>query len=740
MRALPLLLAFLMVAGSLPLLHAQAAPPAVPVVPVLDDPAGDQKATAGDTVVGSPGGRYAASDLIGLAMEEGRDDITLHLSVGSLSTNPEVPFLESTIYMADFATGGMVYRIQFTRQVAGPGAPQYSARLYVYDAGRGAFDPIERIVVSADSASNTLLATVPRNILLDANGAAPFPGRSLSGFHVRSASIFSQGNGISLGPAGGTQSLPRIDVSDSMPDSGNGSIDLPIRLGLQQSGNARLHADIPMRASNGEATTMVFQVNATNLGPKQRFHLSHTGEPATWQVDLPSDLLEVPANSTLTFPVLASMPFAHAHGTVNTFTVEMSGMDHPDDVGRIQLGVRFTQPPQPAGHHDTLYLHTNVPEGDQTTTNAFAQAFGFDPANLYFNTLGPDEDENDGKVPVGGQDFGFTQSLPPQQLYAWHVPLSPGLQMGLDFDLARTGDFKASVDNVLPMEGARMSGRMVYTIPDPNSRCQRFGSQQGQGCSRDDQVYGPGTHITVATLGPSASQDVAPNSKATLFDLPVMGTHDGDYVLFHPDATLVIELNLTFLRADSFIGPKDMPKIEGGEMTLPLLEYHDPVTQIFTSISSLMITVDGEQQRVINPGKTALYHLGLMNHGKDTVTYNLDLTGPGQSWALMLGPHQITVPAGKTLPLGIAVTAPKTARDGERSDLVLSASNSKNTSERTLARLLTTVDTKAVHPDDTALVPELAAKLAPKKSPGLEPIVPLAVVALAALLVRRRRW
>jgi MYXO-CTERM domain-containing protein len=485
---------------------------------------------------------------------------------------------------------------------------------------------------------------------------------------------------------------------------------------------------------------MLYTLNATNHAPKQRFHLTTAGAPATWQVDLPSDLIEIPEKSTLAFPVLVSQPFAHQHGTFLSFTVEMAGLDHPQDVGRVQLGVRYMQPPQPAGHHDTLFLHTfKNDDVDPTFATAFGTAFGFDPSNLYFNTLTPDEDENDAKVPVGGTALGFTQGVPPLQQYTWVVPLSPALAMGLDFDLARQGDLKLAMDTTLPMQGASMTGRIVHTIPDGRT-CNSNRPNGNRGCVLDDYLFGAGAHLTAARIGPSPSQDVAADSRGTLFEMPVAATPAGDYLAFEPSATLAIQLNVTMVRADPFFGPKDMPRIEGGEMVLPLVEYHDPVTQVFTSLGSLMITVQGEQQRMVNPGKTALYDLDLMNHGKDAVTYDLDVSGPGSSWATVVGDRRVTVPAGTTKPLGIAVTAPVSAVDGDQSDVVLAAVDVKDPSARTLARLLTTVDTDAAHPDDSARVPGLVSQLTAKKSPGVPAEALLAALAVAAVALRRRRW
>lgn len=737
MRLVQVLLVLLMVAAALPTGSAQPAPAAPAAMELLTDRVGDLQATVAGTPAGNPGGRFAASDLTALSVQEAKDDLTFQLSVASLTASPEGPMVENSLYTVDFAYGDLVYRVQFYRRVSDHA--EYSARAFVYDDGRDAFAPMETLVVSADPSTHTLSATLPRAILLDRNGATPFPGKALGAFVARSSSISTSWlNNVDFGPAGGQQ-VPPTAVMDEMPDTGVGMVDFPIQLGLVQAGNAQLSSDIPARASNGEANTFVFTVNATNLGPKQRFHLETQGVPASWQVDLPSDLLEVPGESSVTFPVLVSTPFGHQHGAFQGFTVTMTGAETPADVGRIQLGIRYTATPQPAGHHDTLYLHTFMPEGDPTTTQLFTTLFGFDPANLYFNTLPPAEDENDAEVPVGGSPIGFTQTVPPQQRYTWIVPLSPALAMGLDFDLARQGVLKLGIDTTLPMQGAQLSGRIVHTVPLDDRRCDRDLRRGDDDCSYDDYFFGPGEHATAALIGPSGTVDIGANAKGTPFELPIVATPAGDYLPFHPDATLAIQLNMTFLRADGWFGPKDLPKVTGGEMVLPLIEYHDPVDQVFSSLSSLMITVQGEQQRMVNPGKTAVYDLALMNHGTRDATYDLELSGSSLAWAQILGERRVSVPAGETRQLGIAVTAPAGAGDGEVADLVLAAIDAADPSARTLARLLTTVDTEAEHPDDSARVPGLQEQLSAKQSPGLPLAALLAALAVLGVALRRRR-
>lgn len=740
MRGVLVAAAFLLMAvPALPVATAQAG------VALLEDAPGDMQLVAAGNPAGPPAGRFAATDLVALNVEESLTDLTFRLTVANLAVTPEAPFIEGTRYHIEFAHERVVYRVLLFRMTNGQEA-DYFGRLYVFDKGRDAFSPLEALAVSPDPSSNTISAAVPRILLLDRQGAAPFPGRILTGFHAESSSVSLSDRPLWLGPAG-SQEMPPTGVRDAMPNTGNGTLDLAIQLGLQQTGAARLKADVPTRASNGEATTFVYAVNATNLGPKQRFNLDVVGVPATWQVDLPSDLVEIPANTTVTLPVLVSMPFAHQHGTLQGFTLEMSGTERPEDVGRVQLGVRFVNPPQPAGHHDTQYLHAFAPEGSgdpasDPFTTAFTTLFGFDPNQMYFNTLTPDEDPNDAKIPVGGfsvsSNNGGMPGVPPQTTYTWTVPLSPGLALGLDFDPLREGNIRVAVNTVLPMTGAVLTGRVVHTVPDARNCDGGFGRDRDD-CRFDDFFFGAGAHITAATIGPSSPQDVGAQTNNAQFTAPIKSTPAGDYIPFHPDATLGLMLNLTFTIVDPFIGPDTAPKISGGELVLPLLEYHDPVDQVFSSLSTLMIEVRGEQQRLLNPGKVALFDLELMNHGEGTASYDLELSGPNSHWAQILGDRRVTISGGASRTLGVAITAPPKAIDGDTADLVLAAVDTRDPAARTLARLVAQVDVDAEHPDDSALVPGLESRLTAKDSPGAGlPVLVLALAALAAVALRRR--
>lgn len=706
---------------------------------VLEDKKGDVKLIAAGNMVGDPGGRFPANDLVALRVEETPDSFIVRLEVADLAAAGETP-LESTVYFVDFSHGGMTYRVLFYRQ-AGQ-TPQYGGQLEVYDPGQDDYGGGQRLTVTADPAHNVIEAAVPRDVLLDEMGAAPFPGRVLDGFRASSASIGWRNEPLCF-PVASCTPVPQTAVIDAMPDSGAGDVDVPVKLGLAQSGYARLASQTPVRASNGEATTFLFEVLAANLDANlHRFALAAVGVPANWQVHLPSDLVELDANMASVLPILVTTPFGHNHGTFQDFRVEMTSLDDPNAVGRVQLGVRYMATPQPAGHHNQLYLHAAKATGDQTFDDLGATIFGFDPQHLYFNTLTPDEDDNDAKEPVGGsavRDSDFPPSVPstvPSAKYTWNVPLSPGLAMGLDFDPTVTGTIRVLVDSIMPLPGAVLDGRIIHVIPIPcDSDDEDCNEGQGQGQS---QSRG-GIRTTAANLLPSKAVEVSANAQGVAFETTIQATPEGDYLSFEAGATLTLQLNLTFARPDPTFGPHDIPKVSGGMMTLPLLEYHDPVDQVFSSMAGLMIHVEGAQQRLANAGDTAVFDLALMNHADAGASYHLELSGPGTEWAEILGDVHITVAAGETRPLAIAVRVPKASAEGDMADLILTAVDAADPTQRTLARLVVIVDEGADHPDDSARIKALDDQLTDKKVPGLALPAIAGLIALAALLGRRRR-
>ncbi|HUR63734.1 MAG TPA: hypothetical protein VM241_04550 [Candidatus Thermoplasmatota archaeon] len=717
--ALALLATALLVPLALPPSAGQgAAPPSDDAVRLLEDKAADVKVAGGGSDQ-DPAGRWAAADLKALDVRETPEQVAFVLTVGNLAASPEAPIVESVQYGVGFRHLDQVYRVTLSHRVL-VGPAQSYGYLEAYNPARKAYEqagPYQE--VAQDPAAGTLTFIVERDLLVDREGDAPHPEVPLTDWKV-----FSYGSGVfgssSGGPGRGlcvsraTCVQPTPYAHDAMPDDGNGTLALTPRFGIAQAGHARLFSQTPTRASNGEATTIVYQVVALNRGPRnETFTLSSGGVPAGWAVRLPAARITVPANDSVTLPIVAAIPFTHEHGTYQKFLLEMQSQADPGSVGRIQLGVRYSNPPQPAGHHNVLWLHAAALDGQATTPLADALLYG--SPGLYMNAL--DTDPLDARTDMPGYTCG-NDLVPPQVHTCWSIPLRPQLELGLDFDLARQGKLSLPVKTTAPLQGAVLRGQIYYFAP-------------GDGL-RDSQA------LPVATLVPHAPVDVAPNSQGTLLEADVVATPDGDYVPYQKGSHLTLEVELVNLGAQffSFSNDATSPAIQpGGILTdLPLNEYHDAVAQVFSSNATLQLVADGPQDRATNPGKTLLFNLTLQNDG-DAGRFNLELTGTHVAWARILGGDQVRLGAGESAPIRIAIAVPTTADKGDTADLVLAATSASNLNVRSLARLFATVDTAKQYPDEAGL---LAQATPAKKTPGLEALLVGPTLAALAAVARRR--
>jgi hypothetical protein len=736
-----LLAAALLLPLASPLSQAQS--PDDGTLRVLDDRAGDVKLAFASTDQ-DPAGRWVAADLRSLDVRETPEAFTFTLTVASLKPSPEVPIFEDTGYGIEFRHNDRQFRIEMQRQDYGTGADTYGY-LEVYDPGRASYDMLgtsQQPTVDLDA--GTLAFTVDRDLLVDGQGNAPHPEVPFSGWRV-----LSEGNPV-FGASFGSFCLledqgcvadPFPAAHDAMPDVGNGTADLPIRFGVAQSGDARLSSESSTRASNGEATTIVYQVVGRNLDLSNRtFALSASGVPAGWQVTLPAERMKIPGNGSVTFPVLLNLPFAHQHGTYQKFLVELTSVADPASVGRIQLGVRFTNPPQPAGHHSTLWLHASLPQSPSmlpATDNPAADSLLAGSRELYMNALEQDPLDGHKEVPgsgcrAGGASLQVPPAVPPRQGYCWSIPLSPALQLGLDFDLQRTGKISIPFKTTLPMLGSTLEGELRHYAP-----------AQADTNSSDVPGFSDTRERTVlATLKAKAPVDVGANTEGTFLEADLVPTPESDYVPYVKGASLVLELRVAFTRADTLsLGGSMSPLVQGGGTLtdLPLNEYRDRVAQVFASNNTLLLVATGPQDRATNPGKTVLFNLTLENHAASTGTFNLDLSGTHLAWAELLEPvgAQVRIGAGQSQPVSVAVRVPKDADQGDASDLVLSATSASDLNIRSLARLYTAVDTAKQYPDDAPFLLASGTGHAKKKAPGLES--PLLLAGLAAVALCRRR-
>ena len=502
---------------------------------LLEDPEGDLRVESGGPSAPLVGPAYASIDLVALDVSEDPEAFTFTLGLADLAEPDSAP--DGRTCWVSFRHGQRAFLIRDAalNSALGPGL----VTLYSRDGdgpweGRYEAD----LQATADQASDALTYRLARADMADASGAAPYPGRTLEGLGARCTNSLAGSSflpGVLDVPAPGT-------VVDDAPELGLPMPAWPVRLGAAQSGHALLTSPQPFRASNGEATTYRFNVSAHNLGGNEdSFTLAATGVPTGLGITLASDELVLAAGERRAFDVWVEVPFAHDHGSASSFVLELRSASDPGSVGRIELGVRYLAVPQPAGHHDTLFVHSHPELG--ATDRAVKAAPGLYGNSGYLSTL--EEDPGDSR---DGLSFAGGTSAPGRQTHDFWVPLAPSLMLGLDTDLGRNGHAELVVGSRTPLEAATISAEVIVTGGDTTLVVARMEPTAVE--PRGD------LYAAVGELVPQPEADLVPFAPGRNLYLvaTVEDTSPGAYVLVNP--------------------PWLMP---GSWVQLPLLDYHDAV-------------------------------------------------------------------------------------------------------------------------------------------------------------------
>ncbi len=701
-------LALLLMAVPTPGAEAQPAD----LVEVFADPTGDVVMALGGTAQDAPGGATEATDLVTLAIGEARNDFTFLLGIaGDDDTTGQVQNVVN--YNVWFVHNDQAFVIQIAMR-SGTISNSAQAFLLRFDDGQQRFYYDESLQASFDGATDTITVLVPRAALHDLQGAPPTVGRALEDIFVQSASAGLQGGDIQFGVA----TAPMPAWGDRMPD-GDALGSYPVRLGLEQTGSARLWASEPFRASNGEASTFVYNVVAENLADgSDAFDLEAVGVPADWDVTLPAARLVMEGTENATLPIILRTQFAHEHGTARSFVLELRSRTDGGSVGRVELGIRYPEIAQPAGHHDTLHLHSQGPGDDEVTIalGTFWSLYGgSDPTYWTYMNTHP-EDPADERLGVEGRscDLALGGSGGVRSSYCWWIPLQPGLEMGLDFDLERLGSIGVPVTSALPAAAATLTGVLVHVQQDPDDPWES-------------------TSTVLAELEPGEPVDLG--SGETLVEATIRPTPESDYIAYAPSPAMYLLLEIASDRVSN-VGPgpdEGLVLMPGGSLQLPLNEYEDRLTTLAGFSQIVRLDADGPLERLFNPGATVLYNLSLTNEGPEEDAFLIDFVGLNEEWGQLLTPRTISLaPDGKAA-IQLAVTAPPTALDGERADIIAQAISANDSNQRALLRLVATVDTDATHSDAASLLAPAGGEAAP----GPAGIV--AVFALVCVALWRRR-
>lgn len=687
------LLVMVLVMAALPT-SAQA-----PETPLLEDAQGDQ--VGSEAVMPPYDPAYAAADLVSLSAKETEETLVFQLQVADLSGGSQ-QCMDATIHM-DFDHNGVLYRVEVDvfEGIVDDDGPSAFGGLFRYDPGLDEWNRAGGAFTELDPDTATIMSTVWRTSLRDADGLTPQPGRPLKDFIVSSEIACSFNISIN------GEHAPQPTWMDQMPDSGPAG-ELPIVLGLEQRGDGRLTADRPMRASNGEAATFLFEATAVNTGDAaQEYTLAAEQLPAAWDVRFPVPYFELDAGETLEFPVVASVPFAHQHGSEETFIVQMRTLGDAAALAQLEMGLYYLEVPQPSGHHPDLWFHTYDFGFEPNIAGVPIPFFG-DFSWVVMNTLPDDERAVDEPAEattrwssiVTIDEAGDVQAQ--YTRYGWFIGLSNGLQMGLDFDLAGEVQTAFTLQNGIPLHDADLTVSLNYGYTEDDG-FERFSIIESE---RTIELVGLDEEIPVdLSLPPTAQADLLPfrESQGLWLEVWLNGTLIGDQIA-----------------AENVLGgPVLLP---GGTMHLPLNEYRDPVDDLFEQAP---VEIDVPQEILINPGTTRVVTVEVRNGHAEAVDARLSVGGPRAGW-VDLGSTRVRLDPGAVADVPLTITAPADLPDGDAADLVLEAYEASDPTARTLARILVEVDTDEVHEAVQISTSEAAS------APGL-------LVLLAAALIAYRR-
>ena len=704
------LLALTLLALPIPTVHAADGPTAI-----ADDVAGDVKLDANGNPQATPTPVYPGIDLKSLTVTESTLDFRFVVTVADIKTGQDDAGDDGSLIYTQFLHADRWFRITTVHEYL-PGLGEFSgAGLEFRDSDSGPWNAVwfRPDAVALDAGAETYTVVVPRGDLADSKGAAPYPGRTLGQFSVQSENLLGQGNFIQ---AFGQQVASPGRFFDAMPDSGPAPATFAVQFGLSQDGHARLTSDEPFRASNGEATTFIFKVKGANTGSAaDTFQLRATRVPSGWSVILPEPTLDLEAGADLEVPVLVTVPFNHVHGAAMSLVLEMPSTSDPGTVGRIEIGVRYLAIPQPAGHHNTIYFHSRS-YGQNAAV--FGTVFAGNDGAPFMNAL--ETYDGDAGIPLSPSSSNFdVEGNQPYADWTWCVSLDPGLQMGLDFDMGgQKGHLKVPVHTVAPLDGTYLTADLLL-LP--------AGTDPTYGC------YFGGSPIMLGSLNATAPVSIAPNSDQVLEgDMDVW--HAADRIPYTKGQTIAVLVHVHGVAAPDFLAASEPRLIPGGQVTLPLLEYHDDVKGVLTTLRGPGLTPLGPQDRLANPGTTVLFPISVANDGDAERAIDFNLTGGNKGWAQLPAGGAVLVPAHGTARADIVVRVPDDAKDGDVADLVLQAFDQANATSRGLLRLVVSVDTKETHDDDAGAVPQSDPV---KKSPAWAPLGVVGVLALVALARRR---
>ncbi len=686
----------------------------------MSDPAGDVRIQPQNQAVPS---QLDYLDVLAFWVDnETIDDIEFGLQMKTLERSAEAP-------PRPFSGNGIVLRFhlgaaEHSILLSDPKSRECVAYLQSrYPLEEGAVRVSTRCIPgTSDIPRGIVRFNVPRRELSNESYTTFGAGHRLEGIHAFAATNPTEGSFIS--------GRAEMDIRDRAPDTGFAPMYESALSNVTSSGQIALFTPEPIRLSNGESTTLVYPLEIANFGAADdTVLLSIQHDEPSWSLRAPPRV-KVPADRTVTVPVILSMGFNHRHGDIAFFQVRAESATDPNSWSLLHLGVYWLDVPQPAGHHNKLWFHSGPAEigllnyqtgGDPPVAASICESA--------YEWISPVEDASaDGAVdePIPAcpsRDMAIADNEYAAAPSAeWSFTMNPHLLIGLDFDVTQPGSLLANIDSPVAVTSAELHA--VLRFCDARN-------------ATSPRVDCPGQWVEIGR-GVSETAALAAGVPRT-FEVPLMVAAVADIIPYYEGANLGLDLRLQ-TNAPTHppnVGTSDTSPtliVKGSELTLPLVEYHDPIDQAFQNVGALALEALAPFEKFANPGQTISFPFLLANNASSKQTIRLLVEGHNKDWARFTGEPEVRLGPGERPQVMLLVDVPFDASEGERSELFFVAENADNPNVVAVARLRATV----VDPT-TRIIPAEVDALTGNGSgtPFLGFIV--VVVLLASVVATRRR-
>lgn len=576
--------------------------------------------------------------------------------------------------------------------------------------GYGGGEPIR---ITFDAAASAVRAWIPKASLLGldpraSNGPMGYPSASKATYPaaLRRGDVLTHVHALAV-----ADSLYLATVRDEAPDKGSlappyvlqaPTANLAVALKLPGS-----EGTLPVVRGGNETVSFTLRNNADS---RRLLALEYgldvgTGGRGAYAVGGPRSV-SLPANATRNFTLFLAVPADATPDARVTLTVRGLSAGFPDEVAEavavLDPEVAIT-PDQ-----NRLFLHA-LPTPSTFPTGC--DAVPFDQSACMHPILSTSETE-----PDAAQPDSIGVALSPSYLG------DPGSVVGSLYDVAMQHPTPLPVvfDRARPIE-VRLR---ITTASDLD----------GLGIDASLSYGPPGGYLPTATVAEGkTTAHVTASGTDVVLTAPVMLGADAAV-----PAGSVFHLRIEFhAPATALPAAPEGLHIAGGAsfLTLPLVAL--PQEAAPSGPSPFQLSVIGNKDEFVNPGKARLFHLSLLDQDTREHRAHAAVAVQPSTWrAEVLPGADYGLRAGDTLTLGVLLHAASEAREGEAGRVYLNVTDESGRMSPVVLRAVATTgvdlpdDAAAYHPDPDAAGRLLQAKH--HRTPGFEAVLLLAAAAAAA--------